>query len=364
MTTSRPLMNERITAETPPEVPPIAWRTGNPMETPQAALMQLLIGYWISQPIYIAAKLGIADLLRDGPRSTDELARATDAHAESLYRILRASAAMGIFAETENSRFENTPMSQLLRSDIPGSLRGWALWSGDPWHWRAWGALMHTVKSGERAFDHVHGKTFWEYLAEDPEAADTFNGAMSGNAVQQWGAVIPAYDFSRIETLVDVGGGEGQLLATILQENPRLRGVVFDQPSVVERAAMRLEQLGLSDRCETAAGDFFDAVPAGADGYILTAIIHDWDDESARRILANVRQAIAPGGKLLVIELVVPPGNEFGFAKFADIEQLTCFAGKERTAEEYRELLASAGFALKRILPTAGPASVIEGEPD
>lgn len=339
-----------------PEVPPLAWTTEAPLQTPQAMLMQMMIGHWISQPVYVVAKLGVADLLADGPRSVEELAAATQSDASSLYRVLRATAAVGIFAELEDGRFDTTPTGQLLRRDVPGSLRGWALWSGDEWHWRAWGGLLDAVRTGETAFDSVWGQDIWSYLAENREAADTFNRAMSGNALQQQGAIIPAYDFSSFGVLIDVAGGEGHLLGAILTANPHLEGVLFDQPAVVARA-------GRHPRMRTVGGDFFAAVPSGGDAYLLTAILHDWDDERARVLLRNCRQAMGPGATLLAVEMVVPEGNAFGFAKFTDIEQLTCFAGWERTEAQYRELFAEAGFALRRTVPTAGPVSLLEAVP-
>jgi hypothetical protein len=333
------------------------------MQSPQALLMQMMIGYWMSQPIYVAAKLGVADKLVDGPRSIDELASELDCHGPSLYRILRATASIGIFAERDDGRFELTSMGQLLRDDVPGSLRGWALWSGDEWHWRAWGKLLEGVKTGKKAFKLEHGVDVWSFLDGEADASYTFNTAMTGNAFQQQGGIVPVYEWDQVGTLVDIGGGEGHLLATILEAHPNVQGVLFDQPSVALLAERQLTERGLGSRMRAEGGDFFESVPTGGDAYMITAVIHDWDDESAVRILRNIRAAGGDGGKLLVVEMVVPPGNEFGYGKFSDIEQLACFAGRERTEKEFRELFARAGFELSRIVPTAGPSSIIEGIP-
>jgi len=345
------------------EAPPIAGLSESPMTAPQAVVAQILIGPWVAQPIYVLATLGIADELREGPRTVEELAEATGSHAPSLYRVLRLAAMFGVFAETEDGRFELTPPAHALRTDVPGSLVGLARWVGEDWHWRPWGQLLHTVKTGEQAFAKVHGKTIWDYLEEDRSAAETFNFAMAGHAIQNHSTIIPAYDFSGIDTLCDVGGGEGALLALILEHNPDLKGIVYDQPSVVETTRTRIAEAGLEDRMEAIGGSFFDSVPAGADAYMLTLIVHDWSDPEAIELLRNIRAVIPDDGCLLVLENVIPPGNEFGYGKVVDVEQLVAFSGRERTEEEYRALFEAAGFTLDRIVPTAGPSSVLEGRP-
>lgn len=331
--------------------------------SPPLALLDLVTGKWISQAISVAAKLGIADLLRDGPKPCEELARANQVDAQSLYRLLRATASVGVFAEVGDKEFSLTPMAECLRSDVPGSLRGLATMSGEDLFWRPWGDLLTSVKTGEPAFPRVFGKGLFEAFREHPATAAIFDEAMTGWSAQEAAAVVAAYDFRPYATIVDVGGGHGLLLSTILKAYPRSQGVLFDTSSVIEGAQERVKAAGLSDRIKMVAGDFFGAVPGGGDGYLLKHVIHDWDEEQAGTILSNCRRAMGSYGRLLLVEMVIPPGNGRFLGKLLDLEMLVMAGGRERTEAEYHELLSSAGFRLTRVVPTSSSSSVIEGEP-
>jgi SAM-dependent methyltransferase len=325
------------------------------------ALRRLIAGWWVSKAVHMAAKLGIADLLAGAPVSVADLARATETHEPSLYRLLRALASLGIFAETEEG-FELTPMAEHLRSDSPSSLRELVMMHGEPWHWRAWEDALHSVRTGEPAFDKAHGQDFFGYLRDHAGPAAVFDEAMSDISRSQHAAVVDAYDFSGIGHLVDVGGGRGTLLTLVLNAYPDLTGTLFDLPDVVEGARRTLERAGVRDRCQVVAGDFFESVPR-ADAYLLAHVVHDWRDAEAARILENCRKSIAPGGRLVLAEIVIPPGNEFSHGKLLDLEMLVCLAGRERTEAEYARLLDSAGFRLTQVVPTAGGDSAIEAVP-
>ena len=330
---------------------------------PQEAMLKLISGFWISRAIYIAAKLGVADLIKDQPRTVDELAAATGTHAASLYRVLRALASVGVFAEDGDLRFSLTPLAGTLQSGVPGSLRAFAMTELGEEHYPAWGDLMHSVRTGEIAFDHHFGTDVWKFFEQHPENARIFNDAMSGLTAAANEAILARYDFSAVKKLVDIGGGHGGLITSILKANRSMNGVLFDSPQVIEGAQTRLEAAGLADRCEIIAGDFFKAVPAGGDGYILKWIIHDWDEERATTILRNCRRAITNDGRLMVIEAVIPPGIEPHFAKFIDLNMLVMTGGRERTEEEFRRLFGASGFRLTRTVATESPFSVIEGAP-
>jgi ubiquinone/menaquinone biosynthesis C-methylase UbiE len=299
--------------------------------------------------------------IRDGPKDCDELARANQVDAGSLYRLLRALAGVGVFVEVDDHRFGLTPIAEFLRSDVPRSLRAVAIMAGEDWTWRPWGELYLSVKTGERAFDRIFGVPPFTYLADNPGAATVFDEAMTGWSMQNARAVADAYDFSGIGTLMDVGGGRGYLLATILKANPLLRGILLDTAEVTEGARARIAAEGLADRCAVAAGDFFAPLPEGSDACILKSVIHDWDDEDATKILQNCRRAVGPGGRVLLAEMVIPPGNDPHVGKLLDLEMLVMAGGRERTEAEFRDLLAAAGLRLVRIVPTASPMCVIEG---
>jgi hypothetical protein len=319
--------------------------------------------YQVSQAIHVAASLGIADLVQDRPRGVDDLAEATGTRAPFLYRLLRALAGVGIFSEDEGGRFAQTPLSGYLRSDAPGSVRAWATYVGRPYHWSTWAHLLDTIRTGEPAFPKIHGTSVWDYRSSRPEEAEIFDAAMSGLSAAVAGAVVRGYDFTGIGTLVDVGGGQGELLAAILAANPSLRGILFDLPYVVAGAPRVLEAAGVADRCHVVGGSVFEAVPEGADAYLLKAVIHDWDDAEAIQILRNCRAAMPDGGRLLVVERLVRPANEPDPVKFADLMMLVMLGGRERTADDFRRMYAEAGFRLTEIVPTGSPYSIIQGAP-
>ena len=327
-------------------------------------LLRMTNGYQVSQALHVAATLGIADFLKEGLRSVDELAEATQTHAPTLYRLLRALASVGVFAEESDGRFGLTPLAEHLRTDAPGSLRAWARLIGQPYFWASWGHLLHSVRTGDPAFPDLHGTNVWEHRAAHPEEGEIFDAAMTGLSAPVAEAVAQSYDFSNIGVLVDVGGGEGGLLATILAANPALRGILFDLSHVVATAGALLERAGVADRCEVVGGSFFETVPEGADAYLLKSIIHDWDDPAAIEILRTCRAAMADTGRLLVVEPVIQPGNEPDRAKFSDLNMLVMLGGRERTADDFERLYAEAGFRLTSIIPTGSPPfNIIEGVP-
>jgi hypothetical protein len=328
--------------------------------SPQQQLNQLISGYWHSQCVYVAAKLGIADLLANGPQSVDDLAQKTGTHRPSLFRLLRALASLGVFAEETGQRFRLTPAAEPLRRDVPGSQWAMAVMMGEE-HFRAWGELLYSVRTGKIGFDKVFGRPVFEFLSQNPEQAAIFDKAMVGVHGRETSAMLDVYDFSAFASVVDIGGGNGSTLSGILKKHPSIHGTLFDLPGVIQRAGVAVDTAGLLDRIHLVAGDFFESVPAGADAYVLRHIIHDWEEDKAIRILTNVRQAIARDGRLLVVESVIPPGNEPFFGKLLDITMLVIPGGQERTEQEYRDLFGKAGFRLVRIVPTAAEVSVIEG---
>ena len=333
--------------------------------SPAVVLRRLSTGFWISKAIAVAAELGIADQLKAGPKTIDELAQAVDAHPGALYRLLRAIASVGVFAEEGLGRFALTPLAALLLTDAPQSWRAAAVMNGEPWVWQPWGELLYSVKTGNPAFDHTFGLEFDAYLAQQRDAADTFQAFMDVATGEEALAVAPAYDFSGLRTVVDVGGGRGALLGATLQANPHLHGVLFEAPHVIATARAALEAQGVADRCEFVAGDFFEALPSGGDAYLLKWVLVSWDDERAVTILHNCLRAMGESGRLLVVERLIPAGNEPFYGKLADLNLLVLYRGRHRTEAEYRTLFARAGFALSRILPTHSPTefSIIEGLP-
>jgi hypothetical protein len=335
----------------------------NQREAPFTTLLRMIRGFQVTQVIYVAAKLGIADLLADGAKSSSELAVTTGAHAPSLYRVLRALASLGIFAEDEHGRFALTPLAQLLRTGVPGSLRAAVLYQGDPVFQHVWRDLLHTVTTGENGFQHIYGMDGWAYREQNPNFNAIFNDYMTEVTGPDAAAVAAAYDFSGMSKLVDIGGGQGVLIAAILQANPMLHGVVFDQPHVISGAQSILAALGVSDRCDVVGGDFFAELPQGMDGQILKSVIHDWDDADSLLILKNCRRAIQPQGKLLLVEFVIPVGNTPHPGKLSDINMLVALGGQERTEAQFRTLLSDAGFRLTRIIPIQTGRSIIEAVP-
>jgi len=329
----------------------------------QVAMLQLISGFWISRGVFVIAKLGIPDLLAGGPKTAEEIAEHTDVHAPSLFRILRALVSVGVLSADSDNRFSLTPLSETLVTNAPGSLRWFAVSELGQEHYPAWGNLMHSVKTGEIAFDDFFGMDIWAYFQRNPEEAAVFNDSMSGMTAAVNEGLTSLYNFSKFKTVVDVGGGHGALITQILNSNPEAKGVLYDAPQVVSGAEDRLAAAGLSDRCETIGGDFFKSVPAGGDAYVMKWIIHDWDDEKAIRILKNCRAQMSPDSRLIIVDCVVPESQEPHFAKFIDLNMLVMTGGKERTQEEFAKLFEAAGFKLLRVIPTEQPTSIIEGQP-
>jgi hypothetical protein len=326
-------------------------------------MLQIISGFWISRAVYVIGKLGIPDLLAAGPKTAAELALATKTHAPSLFRILRALVSVGVLSSAEGGRFAQTPLSETLVTDAPGSLRWFAVSELGQEHYPAWGNLMHSVKTGEIAFDNFFGVDIWKYFQQNPEDAVVFNNSMSSVTAVTNEAITSLYDFSQFGTIVDVGGGHGGLITSILKKNPEVKGILFDSAEVIAGARPKIEAAGLADRVETATGDFFKSVPAGGDAYIMKWIIHDWDDEKSNTILRNCRNQMQPNSKLILVDCVVPETDEPHFSKFIDLNMLVMTGGKERTEEEFAQLLATAGFKLLRVIPTDQPFSIVEAEP-
>jgi hypothetical protein len=328
---------------------------------PQLALQQLIQGFQVTQGIYVAAKLGIADLLKDGPRSSEDLAQATATHAPSLYRVLRLLSAVGILTEGDAHSFALTPLGSSLQTGIAGSLRHTVLAFGDTAMWRVWGALLHSVETGEPSYEYVFGVKNWEYRAQHPETGLLFDQFMTEGTARIAPSVATAYEFSAIGTLVDIGGGHGQMLASILQSTPTLHGVLFDLPHVVKGAPPLLEGAGVSGRCEVIGGDAFVNVPTGYETYLLSRVLHDWDDERAITILTRCHEAMKPLGKVLLVERVILSDSApEPLVLQSDLHMLVATGGKERTEAEYRILLTAAGFELTRIIPVLPPYAMIE----
>ena len=326
---------------------------------PQAIMMQMSMGAMVTQAIFVAAKLRIADIVADGEKHIDEIAREAGGHSPSLYRILRTLASMGVFTETQSRMFGNTPLSEVLRADIPDSMRNSMLFMGDPWHYNVWGNMLHCAQTGGTAWKETYGEEVFEWIAKHPEASEIFNGCMSELSAGAAPAIVAAYDFSDIDKLVDIAGGHGFLLSQILKANPRMKGILFDMQHVIDGAGEMLRAHGVEERVEKVSGDFFVEVPA-ADAYIMKHIIHDWDDERAIKILQTIHRAMDADGRLLLSEMVIPEGNEPHPGKMLDLEMLTSPGGVERTEAEYTELFKRSGFRLNRIVPTMSPHSVIE----
>jgi hypothetical protein len=323
------------------------------------ALAEKLSGAWIAQAISTVATLGIADHLLDGPLPASILAQRVGADSSALYRVLRALASQGIFAEEAEGHFALTALAEPLRGDVPGSQRAYAMMLGTQWHWRSWGELLHTVRTGKPAFDHVFGQPVFAYYADHPEAQRMAVAALTSRSAAESVAIVRSYGFAD-SAVVDLAGGEGSLLAAILQANPHARGTLFERPLVLASARPLLEKAAVADRCELMAGDFFATVPRGGDVYILKKVIHDWDDDRATAILRNCRAAMGETARLLLIETIVPPGNEPSSAKLLDLLMLIYAGGRERTETEYRALLAGADFDMRRIISTPAGINIIE----
>jgi hypothetical protein len=324
-------------------------------------LRRLANGYQVTQAIHVATVLGIADLLVDGPRSSDDLAAATDTHPGMLYRLLRALAGVEVFREEADHHFALTDLGACLRSDAPEPVGGWATLVGEAYHWQAWTALLYSVRTGENAFRHVHGTDPWTFRARHPELGAGYDRAMTDISRVLSAALLAAYDFGRFGLLVDVGGGNGAFLAAILARYPTARGVLFDQPHVVSGAGPILAAGGVADRCEVVGGSFFEPVPAGGDAYILKSILHDWEDAPCIQILRSCRHAMVNGTSLLVVERDLGRPNQDPDAKFSDLNMLVGPMGQERTPDEYAAIFAAAGFRFVAFTPSTVGTGVYEG---
>jgi SAM-dependent methyltransferase len=332
---------------------------------PDIALSRLVIGYGLSQAIYVAAKLGIPDLLADGDRDGADLAAATHAHGESLSRVLRLLVANDVLQEVATDRFALAPMGELLRSDAEASQRPYTILTMEL-EYPAWGQLLHAVRTGQPGFSRAFGQPQWEYLSTHPDAAAVFDGAMVGLTRWQAQAIVTAYDFSASRNVIDVGGGYGTLLAAILGAYREVRGVLLDRREVLASARPLLEAAGVADRCSFVEGDFLESVPAGGDTYVLKWIVHDWDDVHATNILRNCKQAMSPGGKVLLVEGLISSGTasaEDAQGLWDDVLMMVLLGGRERSVVQFEHLLGTAGLHLAGIVPVAPGLNVIEGRP-
>ncbi len=327
---------------------------------PTAHFLQLASGNWVTQMLHVAAELGVADQLAAGERPVEELAEAVGADPDGLFRLLRGLASLGVFTETAPRRFALTPLAELLRSDHPGSQRQFVRMLGGE-HYDAWADLLHGVRTGESAFRHRFGEPVFPWYAHHPERGAIFDAAMTDFSRVETQGLLAAYDFSGLRHLVDVGGGRGALLQAVLRRHGHLRGTVYDQPAVVAPVAVPDD---LAGRFDVEGGDFFEAVPSGGDAYLLKHILHDWGDGDCLTILGLIRAALAPGGRVLILEQLVPPGNDPCPSKLLDLNMLVMTeGGRERSSEEYARLLERAGLRLAAIHPTPSPISVVEAQP-
>lgn len=337
--------------------------TGQPQTRPaHVSILQLLNGAHVAGAVSCLAELGIPDLIDAAPESAEELARQIGCDAQALYRLMRATASVGVLSEGPDGKFSQTPMSRVLRSDATPSLRALAIMGGREWHGRGWSQLAFCVRTRGPALEQVYGESLFEFFKKHPKEAQIFNQAMTDLSMIDSPAVAEAYDFTPLRSIVDLGGGHGLLLATILERNPQLRGTLFEVPHVLDGAANGPLKL-LMNRVTLASGDMFSSVPTGADAYVMKHIIHDWPDDLCLKILKACRRSVNPGGRLLVIDSVIQPGNEFSPSKFLDLQMLIFPGGCERTEKQFRDLFAAAKWRLNRIIPTAASDSIVEGVP-
>ena len=326
-------------------------------------LRRMVAGFQVSQALHVAARLGLPDHLADGPRTVPEVAAATDTHEQSLGRLMRALAEVGVLTTDDEGRFSNTELGEALRHGRPDSVAAWASFIGRPYHWQAWSALEHSVRTGENAFSSVHGVSNWEYRARHPDELTIFDAAMTEGSHAVAEAVVEAYDFGRFETIADIGGGRGALLASVLARYPDARGVLFDRPEVIAGADTLLTEAGVADRCRAIGGSFFDAVPDDIDAYIFKSVIHDWPDADSVAILSACRRAASANSTLLLVEQLLDEGPDRRRTAFSDLNMLVAPGGQERTISDYRALLVAAGFDLARTVPTASNFFVLEATP-
>jgi O-methyltransferase domain/Dimerisation domain len=327
------------------------------------ALLYEISGVRTAQAVCTAAKFGIADALEDGPLTVEDIAIRVDAHPDAIARLMRLLSSRSIFARTADGRYRLTPMADALRTGSPVSMRAMALLTGSPEHWEHWGHLPDSVRTGSAFVPTLRGMSLFEYLETNPAFADIFNDAMTSVSNLAIKPLLAAYDFSRFRTIVDIGGGHGALIGAILQRSPASSGILFDLSSVTEGAPSVLGEAGVSHRCTIESGSFFTEVPLGGDAYVLKAIVHDWAEADAVRILKNVRSVMATDSTLLLIEMVIPEDRRPHTGKLLDLDMLLTNGGRERTSVEYAMLLEKAGFRMNRIVPTVAPMSIIEAAP-
>jgi hypothetical protein len=332
----------------------------NEAPPPHAVLIQMGTAQWVSRILYVAAHLGLADRLAQGAKSAEELAGPTGTHAPSLHRLMRALGNLGVLTEDSAGRFSLTPLGAALKTGAPGAARASILTLASPWISQGFDHLLYSVQTGKSGLEKALGMPIFDWLARNPEAASLFSETMVGFHGEEPAAVASAYDFSGLSTIVDVGGATGNLLTAVLGENPAARGILFDLPHVVRDAPALIQSRGLTGRVSIESGSFFERAPSGGDAYLLSHVIHDWSEEQCLTILGNCRKAMKPGGRLLIVEMVLPPGNEPHPGKMLDIMMLVGPGGQERTASEYEALLRKAGFRLTRVVPTPSAVSVVE----
>jgi hypothetical protein len=327
---------------------------------PAVGLRTLATDFWVSRALHVSVKLGLADLLANGPKNVDTLAVESGANADALFRLMRVLAAHNIFVEQDDKQFGLTSWGEMLRSDKPGSMHDYVLMAGQPSAWQACENLEYSVMTGNTAFDHVLGQSWFAYLDANPQVGGIFDRAMRSRGAAEDAAILGVFDFSKFRQIADLGAGEGGLLSAALQAAPQANGILFDQPRVVENARRAFANRAVSDRIEFVAGDLFDAVPTGAELYVLKQILHDWSDDRAQKILAACRSAMSPASRLLVLEMIVEP--EATFSKRMDLMMMAWTGGRERTQHEFEQLLSNAGFRLICTNRTITPICVLEAE--
>jgi SAM-dependent methyltransferase len=332
-------------------------------EPPSVTAARMTMGHWVAQCVSVACELRIPELVAKDPRTADDLATECRADPAAMLRFLRALGSLGILAQADDGRFEATPLSEQFRQDVPG-FGPYARFITSSEVSRAWGELLEAVRTSRTVFDAAFGLSFFDYLAEHPDRGQIFNRAMTASSQTVSEELLGTYDFSGFRTIIDVGGGQGLLLAAILRRYPEARGVLFDLPHVLDQPKELLEEAGVADRCSVVDGDFFQSVPSGGDAYVLKSIIHDWDDERARRVLSNCRKAMPPHGRVLVVDRVIPERLEPSFVNqrgtLMDLNMLVLTGGRERTKAEFKELFESSGLMLRRFFPTPTGLHVIE----
>lgn len=331
-------------------------------QDPGIDLMRLISGFQVSQAISVIAELGIADVLKNDALPIDAIAQATDSHPRSLYRLLHMLASVGVVEELAGQHFKLTPLGECLRSDSSSKRAAWARYAGRPYVWQSWGAMMHSVKTGEASFGHLHGANLWEWRSKQRDETEIFDAAMSELSGAAGRAIASGYDFSAFDVIVDVGGGQGALLAAVLAEHRGTKGILFDLPHVVVKAQDVLRAAGVTDRCEIVSGDAFKAVPEGGDAYLIKSVLMDEDDDEAIAILAACRSAMKRSGKVVIVEHLLAPPNEHE-AVFGDMTMMIMTGGRERTREELSQLFSAAGFRLEQVVATQSPFTLLVGAP-